>query len=159
MAHLECNDETTITPDDDVESSWRLTKVAQLLGIRYPIIQAPFGGFPSQRLTATVSNSGGLGSLGAVTLCRSAIQDAIEEIRSLTQRPFAINLWVSTSDREISDIRAEAIDEAIQSYARYYAELGIERPSHIDAKAADFEGQVTSAIDAHVPVLSFLFGI
>jgi nitronate monooxygenase len=48
-------------------------------------------------LTATVSNLGGLGSLGAVTLGSSAISEVIAEIRSLTSKPFAINLWVSTS--------------------------------------------------------------
>ena len=72
--------------------SWRSTRVAQQLGIDYPIIQAPFGGLPSQRLTATVSNLGGLGSMEAVTLASSAISDVIAEIRGLTAKPFAINL-------------------------------------------------------------------
>src|ERR1700730_16527683 len=80
--------------------TWKSTRVVELLGIDYPIIQAPFGGFPSQQLTAAVSNLGGLGSLGAVTLGSSAITEVIEEIRSLTTKPFAINLWVSTSDRQ-----------------------------------------------------------
>jgi nitronate monooxygenase len=31
-----------------------------MLGIDYPIVQGPFGGFPSQKLTAAVSNFGGL---------------------------------------------------------------------------------------------------
>jgi nitronate monooxygenase len=141
----------------DAKVSWRTTRAAQLLGIEYPIIQAPFGGFPSQRLTATVSNLGALGSLGAVTLGRSAIKEVIGEIRSLTERPFAINLWVSTSDASHSS--AEAIEQAIQSYARYYAELGIERPSQVEAMSPDFEAQVVSAIDARAPVLSFVFGI
>jgi nitronate monooxygenase len=136
-----------------------LTRAAQFLGIEYPIIQAPFGGLPSQHLTATVSNLGGLGSLGAVTLGSSAIKEVIGEIRSLTDGPFAINLWVSTSDHGTSHISAEAIDQAIQSYASYYAELGIERPSHVEAKSQDFEVQVASAIDARAPVLSFTFGI
>jgi nitronate monooxygenase len=43
----------------DAGKSWRSTRVAQKLGIDYPIIQAPFGGLPSQRLTAAVSNLGG----------------------------------------------------------------------------------------------------
>ena len=76
----------------NAKRSWRLTRVTQLLGIEYPIVQAPFGGLPSQRLTATVSNLGGLGSLGAVTLGSSAISEVIAEIRDLTSKPFAINL-------------------------------------------------------------------
>ena len=76
----------------DARKSWGSTRVAQQLGIDYPIIQAPFGGLRSQRLTATVSNLGGLGSLGAVTLGSSAISEVIAEIRRLTSKPFAINL-------------------------------------------------------------------
>ena len=76
----------------NARKSWRSTRVAQQLGIDYPIIRAPFGGLPSQRLTATVSNLGGLGSLGAVTLGSSAISEVIAEIRGLTSKPFAINL-------------------------------------------------------------------
>ena len=76
----------------DARKSWGSTRVAQQLGIDYPIIQAPFGGLRSQGLTATVSNLGGLGSLGVVTLGRSAISEVIAEIRSLTSKPFAISL-------------------------------------------------------------------
>lgn len=107
----------------DARKSWRSTRVAQRLGVDYPIIQAPFGGLPSQRLTATVSNLGGLGSLGAVTLGSSAISEVIAEIRSLTSKPFAINLWVSTSDREASQVGSGVIGERICALARYYAEL------------------------------------
>ena len=139
--------------------SWRFTRVAQQLGIEYPIIQAPFGGLPSQRLTATVSNLGGLGSLGAVTLGSSAISEVIGEIRGLTSKPFAINLWVSTSDREASQVGSGVIEEKVRALAHYYAELGIEPPSKIQAKSQDFETQVRAAIDAGAPVLSFIYGI
>lgn len=159
MANLRYGKEITAATNDDANVSWRLTRAAKLLGIEYPIIQAPFGGLPSQRLTATVSNFGGLGSLGAVTLGSSVIKEVIGEIRSLTKKPFAINLWVSTSDQDASHKSADAIDQAIQSYAAYYAELGIERPSHAEAKSPDFEAQVASAIEARAPVLSFTFGI
>jgi NAD(P)H-dependent flavin oxidoreductase YrpB (nitropropane dioxygenase family) len=52
------------------EISNRLTKT---LGIDYPIVQGPLGGLSSQRLTAAVSNFGGLGSFGALTLAPDAI--------------------------------------------------------------------------------------
>ncbi len=159
MANLKYDEKITTPTNGDANVSWRLTRATQLLGVEYPIIQAPFGGLPSQHLTATVSRLGGLGSLGAVTLGSAAIKDAIGEIRSLTERPFAVNLWVSASDSEAWHISAEALDQAIQSYASYYAELGIERPSHVEAMSPDFEAQVLAAIDAHAPVLSFVFGI
>lgn len=45
--------------------AWTRSRVATRLGIQYPIIQGPLGGLSSQRLTAAVSNFGGLGSFGA----------------------------------------------------------------------------------------------
>jgi nitronate monooxygenase len=107
--------------NDCANAGWRRTRSAQLLGIEYPIVQAPFGGFPRQQLAATVSNVGGLGSLGAVALGASAIRDAIAEIRALTARPFAVNLWVSTSDREASRVAAETIEESLRT--RYRASV------------------------------------
>ena len=48
---------------------WYKTKVTELLGIEYPIMQGPFGGgLSSVELVATVSNAGGLGGYGAYTL-------------------------------------------------------------------------------------------
>jgi len=46
----------------NLENQKRLT---DKLGIKYGIIQGPLGGLSSQRLTAGVSNFGGLGSFGA----------------------------------------------------------------------------------------------
>src|SRR5215469_4804582 len=108
----------------NARKSWGSSRVAQNLGIDYPIIQAPFGGLLSQRLTATVSNLGGLGSLGAVSLGPSAISEAVGEIRSLTTKPFAINLWVSTSDHQASHVDLGVIERRIRALAQHYAELG-----------------------------------
>jgi nitronate monooxygenase len=139
--------------------SWKNTRVAALLGIDCPIIQAPFGGFASQHLTATVSNLGGLGSLGAVTLSGQAIREAVDEIHTLTNKPFAVNLWVSTSDRHVSHIHSDVMEDKIRELARLYAELGVEPPSKLEARFQDFEAQVHAVIDAGAPVLSFLFGV
>src|SRR6201996_3420543 len=77
---------------------WNATRISSSLGIEYPIIQGPLGGLSTQRLTATVSNFGGLGSFGAHGLNPAAIKDVIAEIRVLTSKPFAVNLWVSMED-------------------------------------------------------------
>src|ERR1700677_2322949 len=79
-------------------ASWNQNRLTAKLGIDYPIIQGPLGGLSSQRLTAAVSNFGGLGSFGAHGLAPEAIKDVIAEIRSLTPKPFAMNLWVSMED-------------------------------------------------------------
>jgi nitronate monooxygenase len=80
-------------------------------------------------------------------------------MRGLTGKPFAINLWVSTSDRPALHVPAKVMEEKIRELARYYAELGIEPPSGIEAKPQNFETQVRAAMDAGAPVLSFIYGV
>ena len=97
---------------------WNKTRVASILGVEYPIIQGPLGGLSTQRLTAKVSNFGGLGSFGAHGLSPSAIGDVIAEIRELTTKPFAMNLWVSMEDEGARSSgshrgdRVECVDES-----------------------------------------------
>src|SRR6202011_904708 len=98
-------------------ASWNQNRLTAKLGIEYPIIQGPLGGLSSQRLTAAVSNFGGLGSFGAHGLAPEAIKEAIAEIRSLTSKPFAMNLWVS-----IEDEGARTSDE--NAFNRSLAALG-----------------------------------
>ncbi len=134
------------------------TRVTRKLGIDYPILQGPFAGVPSHRLAAIVSNKGGLGAIGAHGLEGLAIREAVDQVRSQTNRPFAVNLWVSTSDPGIARIDSEATSSYISALATYYAELGTEPPSSLQFKVQDFGCQFRAAIDARVPVLSFTFG-
>ena len=138
---------------------WTSTKVTEQLGIEYPVIQAPFGGLPSQRQTARVSNLGGLGSLGAVTLSGSVIADVVAEIRSLTAKPFAVNLWVSTSDNTAYQIKSEELQRALKAFSRGYSALDIGPPANVSFKSQSFSDQVRAAIDAGTPVLSFIYGV
>ncbi|OGO02340.1 MAG: hypothetical protein A2Y72_06315 [Chloroflexi bacterium RBG_13_53_26] len=68
------------------------TKITDLLGIRYPVIQAPanFVGVP--RLVAAVSNAGGFGILASGRLAAGEIRDDIRAVRQLTDKPFGVNL-------------------------------------------------------------------
>jgi nitronate monooxygenase len=77
---------------------WRRSRVSRILGIDYPVIQDPLGRLSTQRLKATVSNFGGLGPFVAHGLAASAIKDVIAEIRELTAKPSAMNLWISVED-------------------------------------------------------------
>ena len=62
-------------------SKWPDTSFTRRLGVAYPIIQGPFGrGSSSVRLTAAVSNGGGLGSFGANDLGPEDIFNTAVEI-------------------------------------------------------------------------------
>jgi nitronate monooxygenase len=140
-------------------SAWNRTRVSDKLGIEYPIIQGPLGGFSSQRLTAAVSNFGGLGSFGALGLAPSAIQEVIAEIRSLTNKPFAMNLWVSMEDEGAATSDAEAFERALSHLAPHLAAVGASKPQFSPYEPLRFEDQVRVLLDAKVPAFSFIFGI
>lgn len=140
-------------------ASWNRNRLTAKLGIDYPIVQGPFGGFASQRLTAEVSNFGGLGSLGANALAPEAIEDVIAEIRSLTSKPFAVNLWVSMEDEGARTSDESAFNRSLAPLAAHLAELGAARPVYKPYSPIRFEDQVRVLLDAKVPVFSFIFGI
>jgi len=140
--------------------TWNRNRLAARLGIEYPIIQGPLGGFFSQRLTAAVSNFGGLGSFGALNLDPTAIKDVAAEIRSLTSKPFAMNLWVSQEDEGARRSDESAFNRSLVPIARHLTELGASLPTYKPyLPSTRFEDQARALIDANVPVFSFIFGI
>jgi|ERR1700733_6238484 nitronate monooxygenase len=138
---------------------WNVTRISSSLGIEYPIIQGPLGGLSTQRLTATVSNFGGLGSFGAHGLNPSAIKDVIAEIRMLTSKPFAINLWVSMEDEGARTSGSEAFARSLASLSGHIQALGGMLPTFAPYVPVKFEDQVRVLLDAKVPVFSFIYGI
>lgn len=140
-------------------SAWNKTRVASKLGIKYPIIQGPLGGFSSQRLAAAVSNFGGLGSFGAHGLEPSAIRDVIAEIRALTSKPFAMNLWVAMEDEGATMSDAAAFERALSHLAPHIDSLGAQRPAFSPYNPIRFEDQARVLLEAKVPAFSFIYGI
>ncbi len=141
-------------------ASWNQNRLTAELGIEYPIIQGPLGGLSSQRLTAAVSNFGGLGSFGALNLSLEAIKDVIAEIRSLTAKPFAMNLWVSQKDDGTRRSDERVFNRSLLPIAHHLTELGAPLPTYKPySPATRFEDQARALIDAKVPVFSFIFGI
>jgi nitronate monooxygenase len=139
--------------------SWKRTRVTSALGIEYPVIQGALGGLSSQRLTAAVSNYGGLGSLGAHSLEPRIIQERIDEIRSLTDKPFAMNLWISMEDDDAVSSGVGAFQKALSHISHHLDRVGATTPSYAPYKPLRFEDQVRVLIDAKVPAFSFIYGL
>ncbi|MBX6341504.1 MAG: nitronate monooxygenase, partial [Thermomicrobiaceae bacterium] len=76
------------------------TRVCELLGITYPIIQAGMGSFTSAELVAASSNAGILGSLGGANRPPPVLGEEIARIRARTDRPFAVNFLVTDLPEE-----------------------------------------------------------
>src|SRR5258707_12895824 len=107
---------------------WNENRLTAKLGIDYPVIQGPLGGLSSQKLTAAVSNFGGLGSFGAHSLAPGAIKDVITEIRSLTSKPFAMNLWVSMEDESARKSDEKEFNRSLAPLTTHLAALGAANP-------------------------------
>ena len=138
---------------------WAATRVSARLGIKYPIIQGPLGGLSSQPMTAAVSNYGGLGSFGAHGLSPNAIKEVIADLRGRTDKPFAMNLWVSMEDKGAMASDEAAFKRSLAGLAAPIQSLGVTLPSYTPYVPMKFEDQAQALIDANVPVFSFIYGI
>jgi hypothetical protein len=127
---------------------WNENRLTAKLGIDYPVIQGPLGGLSSQKLTAAVSNFGGLGSFGAHGLAPEAIKEVIGQIRSLTSKPFAMNLWVSMEDEGARTSDENAFNRSLAPLTTHLAALGAPRPTFKPYSPARFEDQARVLLDA-----------
>jgi enoyl-[acyl-carrier protein] reductase II len=68
------------------------TRVSALLGVRYPIVQAPMGYIARAQLASAVSNAGGLGIIETSSGQLDQVRDEIRRMRDLTDEPFGVNI-------------------------------------------------------------------
>ncbi len=69
-------------------------RVCEILGIKYPVIQGAMAWTSMAPLVAAVSEAGGLGVLGSGFMPKEVILAQAEEVRSMTTKPFAANLFL-----------------------------------------------------------------
>ena len=120
-----------------------------------PIAGAPMaGGTSTPELTAAVSNAGGLGFYGAAYLSPDQLRETIATIRSMTDAPFGINLFVP-EEIPFDAAAFAAYRERLQPLAE---RLGTELPDTVPYTDDSFDGKVQVLIDERVPVASFTFG-
>lgn len=67
-------------------------RITDMLGVDYPILQAPMGWIARSTLASTVSNAGGLGIIETSSGELDAIRDEIKKMRELTDKPFGVNI-------------------------------------------------------------------
>ena len=125
------------------------------VGIQHPIIQAPMGGANATppALVAAVSNAGALGFLGAAYMSPEQITSECAAIRSLTDRPFGLNLFAPT---ETAGAPGD-VDAAIATIAQYHAELGLGAPKPPTLPSYTFDEQLDAALEGGMRLFSFTF--
>ena len=126
------------------------------LGIEHPILQGPMGGGPSTpELVAAVSNAGALGALGAAYQTPAQILETIRRIRSLTTRPFQVNLFAGGWN---TSAPADAIP-MLELLAEIHRTLGLPPPDPPAMQPDPFPEQLEAVLEARPEIFSFTFGI
>ena len=85
--------------------------LTQLLGIRYPLIQAGMVWVSGWRLASAVSNAGGLGVLGAGSMYPEVLRKHIQKCKAATTKPFGVNVPLMYPD--IDQLMAVILEEKV----------------------------------------------
>lgn len=127
------------------------------LAIELPLIQAPMAGSTTAELVAAVSAAGGLGSLGAGYFEPQAILEQAARIRAITDRPFAINLFVLPDSFEPD---MAAVDRARAQLDALMEREGLDVRTSLPRQwAPRFSDQFAALCEARPHVASFAFGL
>jgi enoyl-[acyl-carrier protein] reductase II len=68
------------------------TRVTEMLGVQYPIVQAPMGWIARAQLASAVSNAGGLGIIETSSGQLGEVREEVKKMRTLTDKPFGVNI-------------------------------------------------------------------
>ncbi|EKT61009.1 NAD(P)H-dependent flavin oxidoreductase [Providencia sneebia] len=93
----------------------------QHLGLRYPIIQAPMAGISTPELAATVSEAGGLGSLGLGACNVDQARNLITQTQKLTNKPFSVNVFCHKKPKRNIHVEKEWIDYFSAQFDQFQA--------------------------------------
>jgi enoyl-[acyl-carrier protein] reductase II len=88
------------------------TRVSRLLGVDYPIVQAPMGWIARSPLASAVSNAGALGIIETSSGDLDAIKEEIRAMGRLTTKPFGVNIaQLFVRDEGIADF---VVDQGVR---------------------------------------------
>lgn len=133
-------------------------QLTQKIAIDFPLIQAPMAGVSTPALAAAVSNAGALGSLGLGASTVAQAETLIQQTRTLTARPFNVNLFCHTPPA-----RDRACEKNwIVLFEPLFARFNAEPPAQLSEIYTSFpeNHQMLDMLLAEVPpVVSFHFGL
>lgn len=86
--------------------------ICNILGIRYPVFQGGMAWIADATLAAAVSEAGGLGLISAVNYGKEAVREEILKARSLTGKPFGVNIMLAAPDA--AEIASLVVEEGVK---------------------------------------------
>ncbi|WP_433450253.1 nitronate monooxygenase [Streptomyces sp. CA-142005] len=122
----------------------------------HPIVQAPMaGGVSVPQLAAAVCEAGGLGFLAAGYKTADGMYQEIKQLRSLTARPFGVNVFMPQQEYAESGAVEVYAHQLAGEAAWYETELGDPDSGRDDG----YDAKLAVLLDNPVPVVSFHFGV
>ena len=120
-------------------------RITEMLGVEYPIVQAPMGWIARAQLASAVSNAGGMGIIETSSGELDAIRNEIRKMRELTDKPFGVNIAQAfvrdPGHREVRDRSERTLRHDLgrrsRKILRRAESRGADRlPRHTDAESA-----------------------
>ena len=88
------------------------TRITELLGTEYPIIQGRMAWVAEHHLAAAVSNAGGLGLIGAASAPAEVVREEIRRCKELTDKPFGVNIMLLNPNAE--EVARIVVEEGVK---------------------------------------------
>ena len=88
------------------------SRICEILGIKYPIIQGGMAWVADASLAAAVSNAGGLGLISSVNAGTEAVRNEIKKCKTLTNKPFGVNIMLQAPNA--AEIAQMVIEEGVK---------------------------------------------
>lgn len=136
---------------------WQNT-LTNLLKIDYPVVQAPMLGITTPAMVAAISNAGGLGSLPVGGLSPDATLALIKEVKILTDRPFAVNLFAHNNPIDVDKEQFTTMQGMLATFCAANSIVFVP-PVLETLQFNSYKTQLDALLEERVPVVSFTFGI
>lgn len=89
------------------------TRITELLGIEYPIIQGGMAWVAEHTLAAAVSNAGGFGLIGGASASADIVREEIRKAKELTDKPFGVNVMLMSPHAD--EVAKVVVEEGIKA--------------------------------------------
>ena len=88
------------------------TRITEILGVKYPIIQGGMAWVAENHLAAAVSEAGGLGLIGGANAPGEVIRDYIRKVKEVTEKPFGVNVMLMSPYAD--DVAKVVVEEGVK---------------------------------------------
>lgn len=88
------------------------SRLCDILGIRYPLIQGGMAWIADASLASAVSNAGGLGLISSINAGTEAVRNEIRKCKELTDKPFGVNIMLQAPNA--AEIASMVVEEGVK---------------------------------------------